>query len=80
MPLAYSYLAGREVDTASEEWRHECEVAYVAGMSLNEQKSFIGGVPNSGLRGVIAVRGKAAADRLLDDVCRLAERRRTTAN
>jgi len=29
MATAYSILAGREVDTASEEWRHECECKWL---------------------------------------------------
>ena len=29
MPTAYSILAGREVDTASEEWRHLCECKWL---------------------------------------------------
>lgn len=29
MPTAYSHLAGREVDTASEEHRHECECRWL---------------------------------------------------
>ncbi|HEY8566373.1 MAG TPA: hypothetical protein VIL65_12790 [Beijerinckiaceae bacterium] len=80
MRRAYSHLAGREVDTASEEWRHETEVAYVLAMNADERKAFIEGVPNSSLRGVTAVRGKDAADRLLEDVRRLAEIRRGQAN
>ncbi|HEY8566574.1 MAG TPA: hypothetical protein VIL65_13805 [Beijerinckiaceae bacterium] len=80
MRRAYYHFAGREVDTASEEWRHETEVAYVLAMNPDERKAFIDGVPNSGLRGVIAMRGQAAADRLLDDVRRLAEIRRERAN
>lgn len=29
MPTAYSILSGREVDTNSEEWRHECECVWL---------------------------------------------------
>lgn len=29
MPTAYSHLAGREVDTSSEAWRHECECRWL---------------------------------------------------
>lgn len=29
MPTAHSHLAGREVDTFSEEWRHECECRWL---------------------------------------------------
>lgn len=32
-PMAYSRLAGREVSTWSEEWKHECEIAYLARLS-----------------------------------------------
>ncbi len=35
MPTAFSILAGREVDTSSEEWRHECECRWL----LNERPS-----------------------------------------
>ncbi|KAA2241124.1 DUF7696 family protein [Salinarimonas soli] len=42
-PTAYSHLAGREVSTWSEEWRHECEVAAVLAMSPTQRKSFFDG-------------------------------------
>lgn len=29
MTLAYSHLAGKEVDTSSEDWRRECECRYL---------------------------------------------------
>lgn len=29
MPTAYSHLLGRDVDTYSEEWRHECECRWL---------------------------------------------------
>lgn len=29
MPTAYSHLAGADVDTASEAWRHECECRWL---------------------------------------------------
>jgi hypothetical protein len=32
--MHFSILAGREVDTNSEEWKHECEVRFLAGLSL----------------------------------------------
>ncbi len=40
---AYSLLAGREVSTSSEEWRHECEVAAVLAMSPEQRRSFFEG-------------------------------------
>jgi hypothetical protein len=76
MPFVYSHLVGREVDTSSEEWKHECEVTFVAAMSPQLRNSYLEGVPGTGNRGVIAIRGQAAADRLLDDVRRFAELRR----
>lgn len=33
-PMKFSLLAGREVSTWSEERKHECEVQYLAGMTL----------------------------------------------
>ncbi len=33
-PHAFSILAGREVSTWSEEWKHECEVRMLADMPL----------------------------------------------
>lgn len=33
-PHVFSILAGREVSTWSEEWKHECEVRFLAGLPL----------------------------------------------
>ena len=38
MPLAYSILAGQEVDTSSEAWRHESEARSVAHMPSTQQR------------------------------------------
>jgi hypothetical protein len=76
MPLAYSHLAGHFVDITSEQWRHETEAEMVLAMSPQLRNSYLEGMPGTGNRGVIAGRGQAAADRLLDDMRRLAELRR----
>ncbi|WP_441471294.1 DUF7696 family protein [Bosea sp. RAF48] len=33
-PHVFSVLAGREVSTWSGEWKHECEVRFLAGLPL----------------------------------------------
>jgi hypothetical protein len=79
-PTAYSYLAGREVSTWSEEWRHECEVAAVLAMSPDQRRSFFDGATNSVSgrkeRGVTDIRGAAAVERIKADMMRLEELRR----
>lgn len=48
---------GREVDSSSEEWRHECEARSIMAIkTLAERRAFLDGVE--------ARRGKDAADRL----------------
>lgn len=42
--MAYSRLADREVDTSSEEWRLECEIAYLAAMKPDKLKAMLYGV------------------------------------
>lgn len=50
-------LDGREVDSASEEWRHECEARAVADLrTLDERRAWLEAVEKR--------RGKPAADRL----------------
>lgn len=46
-PTTYSHLAGREVSISSEEWKHECEIAYLAVMPLAKRNVFLDGVPGS---------------------------------
>lgn len=48
MPTAYSHLAGRDVDTSSEEWRHECECRWMltAKPTKSEKHIYIYGVPD----------------------------------
>jgi hypothetical protein len=56
MPIV-TLLDGRQVDSASEDWRHECEARSVAVLpTLIERRMYLDAVE---LR-----RGKVAADRL----------------
>ena len=76
---AYSHLAGCDVSTWSEEWRHECEVAAVLAMSPAQRKSFFdGNTLEDGRkeRGVAEIRGAEAAERIKQDMYRLDELRR----
>ena len=76
---AFSHLAGREVSTSSEEWRHECEVAAVLAMSPSQQRSFFEGATDADgrkERGVVQIRGQAAADAIRRDMARLSDLRR----
>ena len=67
MPAA-RLLDGREVDTASEDWRHECEARAIAALpTLAERRAW--------LEGIEAKRGKAEADRLRDTMRALWEAR-----
>ncbi|KAA2237642.1 DUF7696 family protein [Salinarimonas soli] len=75
----HSHLAGCEVSTWSEEWRHECEVAAVLAMSPTQRKSFFDGATNEEgrkERGVVDIRGAASAEKIKQDMFRLEELRR----
>lgn len=72
-PLAYSYLAGREVSTWSEEWKHECEIAYLAGLAPPKLSVMLDGVAGSTdreERGIKGVRGEAAVATLRAEITR----------
>ena len=61
--MVYSVLAGREVDTWSEEWKHECEIAFLASMPLGKRNETLDGVTGSqdrDARGIKGIRGEAA--------------------
>jgi len=58
-PHVFSVLAGREVSTWSEEWKHECEVRLLAGLPLAERNRALDG-EKDGLRGMKSIRGDAA--------------------
>lgn len=62
-PMTYSRLAGREVSTWSEEWKHECEVAYLAGLKPDKLKGMLYGVQGAqdeSVKGIKSHRGDAA--------------------
>jgi hypothetical protein len=67
-----SEFSGEEINTWSEEWRHECEVRAVLKMSNEEREAYFIGVPEDRhQRGIIEHRGQEAADELFADVKRL---------
>ncbi len=68
---AISELTGKPVSTWSEEWRHECELRYVLGLSPADREVFFNGVKDTGNRGIVATRGIAAAERFKADLERL---------
>lgn len=43
-PHVFSILAGREISTWSEEWKHECEVRFLAGLPLRARNDALDGV------------------------------------
>lgn len=70
-PLAYSRLAGREVSTWSEEWKHECEIAYLAGMKPEKLRGMLYGVQGAQdetVRGIKQHRGDAAVAQLVSEI------------
>ena len=72
-PMAYSHLAGTEVSTWSEEWRHECEIAYLAGLTPPKLSVMLDGVAGSTdreERGIKSVRGEAAVAALRVEIAR----------
>ncbi|CAN7338344.1 hypothetical protein LJR090_002572 [Bosea sp. LjRoot90] len=78
-PKAYSRLAGREVSTWSEEWKHECEIAYLARLSPEKLRAMLYGVQGGegeSARGIKAHRGEAAVSQLASEI----ERYRLTAS
>ncbi len=46
-PHVFSILAGREVSTWSEEWKHECEVRFLAGLPLAQRNDALDGSSGS---------------------------------
>ncbi|MPR08157.1 DUF7696 family protein [Microvirga tunisiensis] len=71
---AVSELTGEPVSTWSEEWRHECEARAVLAMAPADRETFFNGhKEDKSQRGIVAVRGEAAADALWQTVRRLHE-------
>ena len=69
--MAYSRLAGREVSTWSEEWKHECEIAYLAGMKPEKLRAMLYGVQGAqdeSARGIKHHRGDVAVARLVSEI------------
>lgn len=70
-PMAYSRLAGREVSTRSEEWKDECEIAYLAGLKPDKLKAMLYGVQGAqdeSARGIKQHRGDAAVAQLVSEI------------
>lgn len=73
-PMAYSLLFGREVSMVSEEWKHECEVAYLADLTPEKRKTMLYGVPGGEgdeARGIKHHRGDVATAQLVSEIDRL---------
>lgn len=73
-PMAFSLLANREVSTWSEDWRHECEVAYLLDMSREKRRAILYGIQGADgdeAKGIKAHRGEVATAFLASEVERL---------
>lgn len=73
-PMVHSLLAGREVSILSEQWKHECEVAYLADQPPQKLKAILYGVlgaEGDEGRGIKHHRGDAATAQLVSEVERL---------
>lgn len=73
--MKHSILFGREVSTWSEEWKHECEVRFLANMTLAERNRTLDG-EKDGLKGMKTLRGDAAVAHLRAEIDRYAMLRR----
>lgn len=69
--LKFSILAGREVDTWSEEWRHECEIRFLANLPPGQRNDILDGVKD-GPKGVKGHRGEQAVAQLRAEIDRYA--------
>jgi len=70
-PMAYSRLAGRQVSIWSDEWKHECEIAYLAGLKPEKLRGMLYGVlggEGESARGIKHVRGEAAVAQLVSEI------------
>jgi hypothetical protein len=78
--LVKSELSGDMIPIDSEEWWHECEVAFLLGLPEALRTEMLDGVPGSTARdnlGIIGARGAAAVAELRADIHRLARIRAT---
>lgn len=72
--MKFSLLANREVSTWSEEWRHECEVAYLLSLTPEKRRAMFYGVQGGEAdeaKGIKSHRGEAATAFLWSEVERL---------
>lgn len=67
-PHVFSVLAGREVSTWSDEWKHECEVRMLANMPLAQRNEVLD-EPQKGMK---AKRGEMAVARMRAEIDRYA--------
>lgn len=73
-----SEFTGEEVDSASPEWRHECEVRWLLDeLDVQGRRRYVNG-ELGGAKGDLVIskgvrqrRGAAAADRIIEDLRRL---------
>jgi hypothetical protein len=76
---AISEITGQPVSTWSEEWQHECEARTVLAMSKAERETFFNGSTDEDgkrkERGIIAIRGVAAAENLRANMQKLHDAR-----
>lgn len=78
-PLAWSHLAGREVSTWSEEWKHECEIAHLASLPPGKHNELLDGVTGSAdrdQRGIKGALGEAAVAKLRAEIERYGKLKR----
>jgi hypothetical protein len=76
---AVSWITGQPVSTWSEEWQHECEARTVLAMSKAERDAFFNGSTDEDgrkrERGIVAIRGVAAAELLRANMQKLQDAR-----
>jgi hypothetical protein len=76
---ALSEITAQSVNTWSEEWQHECEARTVLAMSKAEREAFFNGSTDEDgkrkERGIIAIRGAAAAEILRANIQKLQDAR-----
>ena len=67
--MALSRLVGREVSTWSEEWKHECEIAYLLKPEkLRAMLYGLQGGEGESVRGIKHHRGDVAVAQLLSEI------------
>lgn len=75
---AISEITGEPISTWSEEWQHECEARTVLAMAKTDRDAFFNGSTDENGRkdrGIIAIRGRVAADKLQGYMTRILEAR-----